>query len=323
MLFRIDKSVVHGVGWIATCDIPADRPILDEEVTIRFQMDPLTRALDKANIESQVSLLSKDKRDELLDLSGNDLLDKIWMNGSPLVDFNNDPLGIGPSKELGIYLKCARINHSCIPNAVRVNDKGNIISVVSQKDIAKGEEITISYLDDNFASTKDRGRQMSSKIRVGCYWDRCMCKLCTGPESIRRASDERRLKLFSYRQELIRGRLDPTTLVGEFLPLMKEEGLPTSSMGVEANMKFFELAFGSRDWKATSSVESVNEASFGTAGLKVVLHKLKAKPELNGQKGVVVHPFNTVTGRVGILLDSSEVRNKPIAVKPENLVLQK
>ena len=41
------------------------------------------------------------------------------------------------------------------------------MSVVSQKDIAADEEITISYMDDNFMVADKRELQMRSKICVG------------------------------------------------------------------------------------------------------------------------------------------------------------
>jgi len=67
----------------------------------------------------------------LLALHGNSLVNKLCEKGSPSIDFEVDPLGIGPRKELGIYLKCARLNHSCQPNAVRVSDKFNLMRVAS------------------------------------------------------------------------------------------------------------------------------------------------------------------------------------------------
>ena len=87
-------------------------------------------------------------------------MDKMWTNGHRLIDHDVDPLGVRPQKELGIYLKYAQLNHCCQPNAARASDKGDIMSVVSQKPIAAGEEITISYMDNNLAVTADRENQV-------------------------------------------------------------------------------------------------------------------------------------------------------------------
>ena len=114
-----------------------------------------------------ISKLPEDRRVSLLALCGDTSFDKVWMHRSPLVDHGADPLGIVPRNYLGIYLKCARLNLSCAPNAVRASDQGNVMSVVSQKNITAGEEITISYLDDNLAVATDREQQMRAKIGVG------------------------------------------------------------------------------------------------------------------------------------------------------------
>ena len=50
---------------------------------------------------------------------------------------------------------------------------------------------------------------------------------------------------------------------------------------------------------------------------RVSLHKLCAKPELNGCTGVVVAPLKA--GRVGVRLDDKSIRSEPVAVRSENL----
>ncbi|KAL3939575.1 MAG: hypothetical protein SGBAC_005722 [Bacillariaceae sp.] len=322
-MFRIAPSPIHGVGLFASRDIPADTPILDEQVCIRMPVD-LTRDSGDSNLLAEyVSKLSPDLQTSFLALDGEDLLDKLWMNGSPLMDFEKDPLGIGPRKDLGIYLLCARLNHSCIPNAVRASDKGNVMSVVSQKDIAAGEEITISYMDDNLTTSVARERQMRHKIRVGKMWESCCCPLCSGPKEVKDISDGRRLRLGAYRERLLAGRLSKKEVCTEFLPLMYEEGLPVSLMGHNACLKMMALMTGID--MSEASRDTIHSYSF-SKGSRVVLHKLKAKPELNGKQGRVVLPLNKKTGRVGVLLDDDSLTissnsHAPVALKPENLCL--
>eukprot|EP00979_Chaetoceros_neogracilis_P005654 scaffold1035_cov265-Chaetoceros_neogracile.AAC.12 len=270
-------------------------------------------------LQELVSNLSEDQRTSLLALDGISLLDKIWTNGHCLIDHDVDPLGVGTRKELGIYLKCARLNHCCQPNAARASDKDDIMSIVSQKPIAAGEEITISYMDDNLAVTADRESQMQSKIYVGKFWEGCRCHLCTSPEEVKKVSDARRRRLTYYRDELLQGTMSKEVLVTEFLSLMEVEGLPNSLMGTAATMKMVNLLFGI-DMR-TASQNTLDSISFDK-GTRVVLHKLKARPELNGKTGFVVHPLNSkANGRVGVLLDFVEDTSKPIALKPENLCL--
>ena len=51
-------------------------------------------------------------------------------------------------------------------------------------------------------------------------------------------------------------------------------------------------------------------------GTRVELTGLKAKPELNGRNGVVIHQFDAKTGRCGIKLDDGT----GLSVKPSNMV---
>ena len=315
-MFRICESGIHGRGLFATCDIPADTPIFDEEVSIQMHVDLSKDSGYPKLLEGLVSKLSENQQVSLLDLSGDNLLDKLWMNGSPMIDFDVDRFGIGPRRNLGIYLKCARLNHACIPNAVRASAKDNRMSVVSQKDIAAGEEITISYMDDNFMVADMRELQMRSKIRVGKTWKGCRCQLCIGPIEQKMVSDTRRVRMHSYRERLLQGTLSKEVLVTEFLPLMAAEGLPCPLMGVHATIQMAKLTIGFNF--TTRSPEDIAFLSF-SVGTRIVFHKLKVKSELNGKTGTVVYPFNKTTGRIGILPDSSNASNKPIAVKPMNL----
>ena len=297
-MFRIGESRTHGLGWFAVCDIPADTPLLDEEVCIRMPLDLSKEDLGGEDyLEGIVSKLPEDERKSIVELHGDDLLDKLWMNGNPMIDFDKDPLGIGPRRELGIYLKCARLNHSCTPNACRASDK-NSMSVVSQKNILAGEEITLSYLDDNLAVAAGREMQMRSKIRVGKTWEGCRCALCTGPTDLKEASDGRRRLLFAYREKLLQGLLTRAAMATEFLPMMREEGLPMTLMGTNATMKMMEVLHGI-DMRSLSQ-DDMHRISF-PKGAKVVLHKLRAKPELNGRTGSVVYPLNERTGRMAFL----------------------
>jgi len=320
-MFRIGTSPLHGVGWFATETIPSDTPIYDEPVSIRVPLDLTKQWIDEKHLDEVLSNLSDDDRAAIMNLSGDEPIHKLWMNGSPLIDHERDFLGNRPRKEMGIYLKCARLNHSCRPNAVRASDVGNSMSVVSQKEIKAGEEITISYMDDNFATLQDRHRQMISKIKVGHLWGSCQCNLCTGSEEMIHESDNRRRLLYAYRQQLLYGSMSAEMFVTIFLPLMAAEGLVPSLMGIEAVIKMANLMSGLNPSAMTR--ESINSMSF-EAGTRCVLHKLKARPELNGQKGTVVYELDEGTGRVGILLDSwRSTSKKPIAVKPENLCITK
>ena len=54
-------------------------------------------------------------------------------------------------------------------------------------------------------------------------------------------------------------------------------------------------------------------------GARVELHGLKAKPELNGQRGVVVNDFSADSGRCQVKLEGSIDGRRSLMLKPGNL----
>ena len=143
--------------------------------------------------------------------------------------------------------------------------------------------------------------------------------MCTSPEEVKEVSNARRRHLSYYRNELLQGTLSKEVLATKFLPLMKVEGLPNSLMGTAATMKMVNLLC---DIDMRTASRNTLDSIFFDKGTRVVLHKFKARPELNGKTGYIVHSLNSkANGRVGVLLDLVEDTSKPIALKPENLCL--
>ncbi|XP_076816367.1 histone-lysine N-methyltransferase SMYD3-like isoform X2 [Clavelina lepadiformis] len=71
----------------------------------------------------------------------------------------------------GVYLSCSLLNHSCDPNCVAEFDEMNI-NIRAIKDISKGEELLISYVDV-FAPSEDRQKDL-----MDIYKFSCRCNLC-------------------------------------------------------------------------------------------------------------------------------------------------
>lgn len=70
----------------------------------------------------------------------------------------------------GLFVKASHFNHSCVPNAARCF-MGDLILVSATKEIAKDEEITISYGKTD--SYEERSKEMQE------VWHfRCTCPLC-------------------------------------------------------------------------------------------------------------------------------------------------
>ena len=91
----------------------------------------------------------------------------------------------------GIFLQCSRFNHSCSPNArYSWNPEIKRLRIYALRDIARGEEILVSYLSSRnvYGSTRAE-RQARLQLRGFTY----NCVVCTQPETV--ASDERRVRV--------------------------------------------------------------------------------------------------------------------------------
>jgi len=320
-MFCIKETNSTGLGLFATCNIPANTPLIDESLTFQIPMS----ALSEANtLSSALSMLTQEKRCQIDSLHGNSVEDKLFLNGVPLVE-TQDVYGIQTRKKLGIYVHAARLNHACRPNAVRTLEN-NVCSVVSQKMIKKGEQITISYLKDNFLSLERRGEYLRFP-----YWNRCRCELCNSSEIEKNASDKRRTELATLRDKVLLNTGDGARfLLPKILSLMASDGLPMSAMGNELLMKIISLSgpsLGDSAGQVRGDPEATRRACHEKAfspGRQIVLHKLGARPELNGRKGVVNKKLDRNSGRVGVLLDvaGNSTENLQLSVKPHNLFPQ-
>jgi len=68
------------------------------------------------------------------------------------------------------------MNHSCDPNSKQdVTDdiEDNNIAVIALKDIQKGEEITISYINLKNIEKKERRKQLKIDYNFECNCKRC------------------------------------------------------------------------------------------------------------------------------------------------------
>ncbi|KAI6084436.1 hypothetical protein F4821DRAFT_261956 [Hypoxylon rubiginosum] len=85
----------------------------------------------------------------------------------------------------GVFLTHPRINHSCVPNTTwNVDDVSKTIKVTAIRDIAVGEEITISYIERP---------SHTRKADLELYSLKCLCKTCEGPG--KDISDQNRQRL--------------------------------------------------------------------------------------------------------------------------------
>ncbi|XP_057844707.2 methyltransferase FGSG_00040 [Cryptomeria japonica] len=88
--------------------------------------------------------------------------------GKSFVNFNSDPIRL----YYGVWLLPSFINHSCSPNAARINE-GEIIRIHATRPIKEGQEITIPYF--NVLLPYTFRHKLCNTFRFGCV---CKCKRC-------------------------------------------------------------------------------------------------------------------------------------------------
>ncbi|KAI6086752.1 SET domain-containing protein [Hypoxylon rubiginosum] len=121
---------------------------------------------------------------------------------------------------MALYPDVSRVNHACRPNAfIRFTPTSLAVSVVVQRDIEPGEEITIT------CKTRDERQELLLK-----WGFQCSCDLCTASKAEVAASDYRREKIRNMRQEVMKAvevwdGTKAAKLTLETLELMRDEDL--------------------------------------------------------------------------------------------------
>jgi len=90
------------------------------------------------------------------------------------------------SKYCGLFIKISRINHSCEPNACYNNNGCFEKEVTALRTISEGEEITISYITNNWEVRGIRQQELS------CWRFTCSCQVCSLMDSYLENNDRMR-----------------------------------------------------------------------------------------------------------------------------------
>jgi hypothetical protein len=75
----------------------------------------------------------------------------------------------------GLFRVCCTMNHSCDPNCTVIglgDGRSNLVAVVALRDIKKGEELTISYIDDDMTYSQRQNELKDYQFQCGCK--RCL-----------------------------------------------------------------------------------------------------------------------------------------------------
>ncbi|KAF2729933.1 SET domain-containing protein [Polyplosphaeria fusca] len=131
---------------------------------------------------------------------------------------------IGDIEVKGLFPSIARINHDCVPNAfIMFSPSGLSVGLKAYRDIAAGEEITVSYLPLGMTHS---ARQAALK---GWGFE-CSCSLCADSASSIAAHDAKRERIKALESEIQatfqEGFVQGAIRLGqELLELTREEGL--------------------------------------------------------------------------------------------------
>lgn len=238
-MYNVQNITGKGIGLIATQNIPRGTRILSDNVLISINAP-------NYDIVGSAYALSLQARQTLLDLSRNtrkhgsawSWFESIWlsksqprsmrMNHDIINVFRNNNFDIGSGLR-AVFPAAARINHACVPNAQgNFNTSLNKFTIHATHDIQDGEELSISYLEDQLALKTSR-----QEILLDRYGFGCMCAACTASDRVAKASEGRRIeirdKLSQLAQQSSRdGALDPVAelaMMERMLEVYELEGI--------------------------------------------------------------------------------------------------
>jgi hypothetical protein len=172
-----------GRGLVARIKIAKGTRILSEEPLMTAKSMP--PALLEPLIVTKLKALSKGRQRQFLSLHNN------YMGKNPFSGiFKTNALPCGFEAPVGgVYHQICLINHSCVPNCnANWNSDTGHETIYATQDIEAGEEITISYKqEDTFAEQR-------AVLRDAFGFD-CNCTRCSSSALELRAGDIRRLQI--------------------------------------------------------------------------------------------------------------------------------
>jgi translation initiation factor 1 (eIF-1/SUI1) len=174
-MYAIEEVPGKGKGLIATKDIPAGARIVSEEPMIDSGRQVTSMDQLQTLIVHKFDCLREDQQRDFLSMHNVYPYNNLVQRYCGIFRSNALPFGPGINAA-GIFLHACRINHACDNNAVNFwSERLNHITIQAVRDIEKGEEITISYLQ-SFENRQARQEQLQDNFKFTCA-----CGLCSLP----------------------------------------------------------------------------------------------------------------------------------------------
>ncbi|KAK2778523.1 lysine methyltransferase [Colletotrichum kahawae] len=234
-LFITRASGSKGRGIFATRHIPAGSLTTEEPPIIFLDRNWVGDiSSEEARASLQASAIEKLPRttrqtvDELyISTFTKGLKQKIWTNGYGVAGGpGEDWPGLEDESDLGmiaVHANISKINHSCRSNAASQWDWDSFAHRLwAVRDIAEGEEITISYFNP-IQTLQDRQRYSNDALGF-----KCACSHCQSPTKFAELSDDRINEILLLQGYLETREIAPaeSTAMAELLVnLYKQEGL--------------------------------------------------------------------------------------------------
>ena len=182
-LYLLQEIRGKGLGVIAAAKISKGTRILSESALLRVPRSTDSKKQVGKALAKAISALNEDQRQAFLSL--HNAFEDEATRELGIVRTNALPLGSNAATG-GIFLEAARINHACIQNAQNTwNEDLQRLTIHAIRDIDKGEEITIMYLQER---TNRSARQLVLQRQ---FRFTCSCQLCALTEPQLGLSDKR------------------------------------------------------------------------------------------------------------------------------------
>ncbi|KAF2818415.1 SET domain-containing protein [Ophiobolus disseminans] len=188
--YTVKASNGKGLGLFSAHDLDVGEIVMRETPPLKISPPEIVKgsgypmpAVTKL-VRKEFDTLSSAVQDEIMSLTYHITSSKEATMDKLGIIFRTNAYNSG--KDIGLFPKIARINHSCRPNASYYwSDKLNKRIVYATRKIKKGEEVYVSYIP---LLLTQEGRQ---KL-LDRYGFKCSCDACAQERAAQDVSDERR-----------------------------------------------------------------------------------------------------------------------------------